>query len=248
MTPSVYVLVTNREPALAKTSSLVFESIRLGFPDARIVVYGNASPARDEIARRARETDAQFVGMTKEMTHADWLESMIGINTGPIAIVDPDVVFWERVQDWEFGDALLAGRYIQGYRDRYNHKMFTHPRLHPSFWWIPNASALWDAIQEIREPVAWSGGDLWKPFMQYAYRQGTGWGFWDTGAQLYAGLGHHMRAFDHRQLNAYDHLFCGSTPDIGPRLPGHAAIERGEIESVRGLWRVQQRYFERGCS
>ena len=108
-----------------------------------------------------------MISMSKEMTHADWLEAMIGINEGAIAIVDPDVRFWESVEDWDFGDALLAGRSIPAYVDETQHDLNTRPRIHPSFWWIPDAGKLWSEIAAIRSALSWSGGDLWSLVQQY---------------------------------------------------------------------------------
>ena len=79
-------------------------------------------------------------------------------------------------------------------------------------------------------------GDLWKPFEQYVNIEHNE--FWDTGAQLYAGIKDRVWSFSDEQLGAYDHLFGGSTPEYQGKLLGHRGLERG-------LWRVQDRHFKR---
>jgi hypothetical protein len=78
----------------------------------------------------------------------------------------------------------------------------------------------------------------------------------DTGAALYSTLNQSARPFDVTELNAYDHLFCGTHASLftGATFPveerylqrfreSHVATQQNR-DSLKGAWRWQQDLFE----
>jgi hypothetical protein len=80
-----------------------------------------------------------------------------------------------------------------------------------------------------------------------------GWMFWDVGAMLYAAAPALHQPFTAGQLDCYDHLIGGSYlgamhPDLGDLAPAtaeaHRAAQRGDLSSLRGIWRKQEKHFQ----
>ena len=113
---------------------------------------------------------------------------------------NPDVIFWESVEDWNFGDAVSAGRLIPQQKEGVYDVL---PRLHPSLFWVPD-------VERLRK--AWAarcalGGDAMGCLLE---RNGDRVLLHDTLEPLYAGLREQCVAFGEQQLDCYDHLFHGS--------------------------------------
>ena len=247
----LYILTFCRRIDLLHGSTLIFKTLRTGFPTAQVTVVDNDSLPDAQVALRTlaaetgceyRQLDADtaispqaFLRQTIEHAYAD-----------TIVFLDPDVVFWEPVESWRF-DALMAGRLIPKFDDPYS-GCITMPRLHPSFLWIPD-------VQQLRTRIA----DLkrtrmdFHPFLPYMFPSDGKWYRFDTAAALYAAAPAEMIAFGERELNAYDHLFCGSHVDLVlSALHGadREAVERMHHQAqhdhtgLKGIWRAQQAYWE----
>lgn len=245
----VFILTYCRNPALLSGTTLVFRTLRTGFPTADVLVADNASvaEARPAIQAAAAAAGCRFQALGKQIAHHAFIERVIEDHDGPLAFVDPDVMFWEPCEGWRF-DALLAGRLIPAFDDEFSATV-TAARLHTSFLLVPDAARLRDAIAGVRA----SHWDF-EPFRPFAYRCADGWRRLDCGASLYAALPGRCLAFSDAELDAYDHLFLGSHVDqVAPCLPAGEARELLAIHAqaaedparLRGLWRRQQAYFER---
>ncbi len=235
-------------------ATLVFNTLRVGFPQARLHVADNASlPAcRPAIRQAAEACGASFTQIETAMAHHDFLEGILNAQTaGPAIFVDPDVCFWENVEGWQF-DALAAGRLIPGFDCAYT-GCLTHPRLHTSFLWVPDVARLRTAIHAIRAKRF-----EFEPFRPAMFPLAGAWHRFDTGAGLYAALRQDLHAFSETELDAYDHLFCGShlaavSPALGDRYGELFAQLHQKVQAdhraLKGAWRLQEEYFrERAVS
>src|SRR5690349_7960271 len=118
-------------------TTLIFRTLRVGFPNAHIRVVDNASrpDVRPTIQRLAEDCGAEHVQLEQEVRHHAFLADTLQAQAAGTAIfLDPDLCFWEEVEHWNF-DALMAGRLLPKYNCEYT-GCVSHPRLHTSFLWI----------------------------------------------------------------------------------------------------------------
>ena len=249
MRPLVTVLTYCAHPALAYGTLLVFKTIRTGFPDARIEVFDNGScpEIRDQVACAAAAVDAEFTAMTPRhyADHHRWLLLEREHADGPLVIVDPDVIFWQSVEGWDFGDAVMAGRLMPA---MVKDDIVGLPRLHPSMLWVPDVARL---RAEVRRLAV--GSFAWDGIGQRTGFVGGQRFFWDTLAGLYQAMPERCMPFREEHLDAYDHLFYGShlplieaalgAEGFDPIRTGHRAAALGQLEQLRGIWRSQEAFF-----
>lgn len=245
----VFILTYCRNLDLLGGSTLVFKTLRTGFPTAEVHVADNCSlaDARPVIQASADAAGCRFSQFNKEVAHHGFIEYVLSRYDGPIVFLDPDVIFWEPCEHWQFS-SVAAGRLIPRFHDEYSDTK-TAERLHTSFLWVPDAARLRSAVAETRR-----GHWDFQPFQPYSYRSHHGWVRFDCGAGLYAAMGDRCQPYDEGQLSAYDHLFLGSHLDLVlSSLPGDEAQVLSAVHaqaqsdptSLKGLWLTQQAYFER---
>jgi len=227
-------------------STLTFDTLRVGYPDATVHVFDNASlpEVRPEIQRRAEACGASFHQITTPMPHAKFIRWAIGV-TSPgktLVILDPDLIFWQKI-DFEPG-ALMMGRKIPGFRDEYS-GTFTHPRLHTSFLSIADPPALQREIEALER--RWFELDAIAPVMFPGLR---GVERYDTFGIFFALRSEFCQAFREGELDCYDHIFCGTHRElVAPKLNDSGMLAAAhELATtnpggLRGLWRKQEQHF-----
>jgi hypothetical protein len=256
--PLVTILTFCAHPALAYGTLLIFKSVRVGFPNARIEVFDNGShpDVLPDIERAAAEVGASFEAMTPRhyVDHYRWLLLGREHDRRPLVIVDPDVIFWERVEHWQFGDAVMAGRLM---KLNSHGNFFNQPRLHPSLLWIPDVARLRVAVRRREIWYRFQTGKPWDCVRQCVEREGERLFCSDTMAQLYQALSDECAPFRDEHLDCYDHLFFGSHlpvldhcqgPNFDVMREGHRAAATGDLASIRGIWRRQEEYFSAGLA
>ncbi len=240
----VIILTYCEHPALAYGSLMVFETLRTGFPTADVLVIDNGSHPSvvPLIEKAARQASCEFMPTTRQhfISYYRWaLLEQDKMNS--IVLLDPDVVFWDNVENWEF-DGLMAGRLIP---DLYNYGVTSLSRLHPSHLWIPDVTKFRTSLGNIK----FNGFD---PLRQFSAPANGKFYFWDTGASLYQALAKSCNSFTEEQLDCYDHLFYGShLPVIQPALndegmtyAAHQAAANGNLASLKGIWKEQDKHFK----
>ena len=245
----VHALTYCPHPVSAYGNLLVFDSIRKGFPTAQIEVWDNEScpEVREAIQAAASRAGADFHPMRRVhyTDHLRWVllerEHPKGV---PLVLCDPDVAFWDTVQDWDFGDRLMAGRLMPIIR---RGGPIALPRLHPSLLFVPDVAALRRAVRQT-QALGWDGiGQRTSFIAGQAY-------FWDTLADLSNALASRCVGFTDAQLDCYDHLFCGTHMGMIGASGGAAALAlwrsvhqsaaSGDMAALRGVWRRQQAILE----
>ena len=258
MTPTVFILVSCRKPELLPAALMVFESIRIGFPRARIMAHGNGltGEALYEVNAACARVGVGFQNIDP-IYHHEWIEELVEKEDRSFVICDTDMVFWREVEDWGI-TAPLAGRFVPEFMCEFM-KARSQSRLHTSLLFIDPAR-----LRHLRQvyleqipkafysprpnliypqivPLAAAGGvpAMYNPQVNL---------FFDTCAMLYHAVG--GRAFIEKQLDCYDHLNCGTISDlVGPHMTDGKMQERHRMifqnhELARGIWRKQQEYLE----
>jgi hypothetical protein len=252
---NVFILCTCRKAELLPASTLVFDTLRVGYPTARVTVFLNAVSAeawtREIVEATGRARVDELVELPERTIHHEWIESLVSTEDDPFVLLDTDVLFWRRCEHWRF-ERQLAGRLIPEYFDPWAN-CITRPRLHGSHLWI-RPREVRPAIDSYRSQFPVTpfnpGANLFYPvYLPYAEKGQLTNYFHDTCCLLYHAIG--GEAFTERQLDCYDHLNCGTISDlVAPHLPAVdlAGLNRGllaEPRRARGLWRDQERYYRK---
>ena len=243
----VFILTTCRNRSALYGNVLTAATIRTGFPTARVTVYDNGSPSdlSAEIEAAYVAANCEFRAITERL-HGEWMEERLyaADPDEPLVFVDPDVIFWKSFEDHgAYGYALFGGRYFPRI---FENGAVQEARLHPSLLIIPHPGTLIENIKRIQETTPY-----FRPFAPFTYFRDGEKVIVDTAASLYGALGDACYAFGEEELDRYDHIFGGTTalvdaslvltPATISALQGpHAAVKRGDLESLRGLWRKQE--------
>lgn len=244
MDPTVVILTYCDHPASAYGALMVFDTLRVGYPDNRVIVIDNGSHPEvlPKIKASATAAGCTFIEQPRfDFVHhfAWWLLEQDDARS--LVLLDPDVVFWKKM-DLPASPGLMSGRLIPQFK---RNGVVSLPRLHPSHLYIQDVQALREAVAKI---PTWG----FNPIGQVsAAIDGTLFS-WDTCAPLYQAFSSECVTFNNKQLDCYDHLFYGShlhklkslPPDSVP-IAAHAAAKTGNVEALRGIWRDQDEFFTR---
>lgn len=246
--PDVFILTYCKNVDQLYGSLLVFKTLRDGFPHARISVCDNASVSEAvvEIKRAAQVNGCMFRQFQHEVLHHDFLLACLSNSEGGrVVFLDPDVVFWKSVEDWEF-EGLVAGRRIPLFFDEYT-QCVTVPRLHTSMLFVQDRKLLRNRIAEIQR-LRFD----FHPFRPVMVPQGATWVRYDTGAVLFHAMPEAMQPFLSEHLASYDHLFCGTNFDYVRQFISatdrdtwqalHDAVKQ-DYRRLKGAWSTQEAYF-----
>lgn len=245
---NLFVLATVRNPELLPYATLVFRTIRTGFPTADITVFGNALGRDDyrQILEACEHARCQFYDHAPT-THAQWIEELIVGADQPFWLCDTDIIFYSKVEDWQF-DTALAGYLIPEFKDEFS-RCITRSRLHPSLLHvkpvelraaIANYEA--QAISSVFTPKINLIHPIVLPFNRESY-------FYDSVSFLYHAVG--GTPFTAQQKDAYHHFHCGTIADLampamkyGEQMAKARAQILANPEQGRGMWRAQELYFQ----
>lgn len=252
MITPVHILCSCRNPDLWPASILVFDSIRVGFPTARLFIHANFLSVnhQTELEAIASKLNAMFIFAHNPTVHHEWIRSMLKTAHEPFFICDTDVIFWKSFERWTFLHTAMAGRRMPQFSDPVT-GCVTEERLHTSLMYLD--PVLWR--EQTAEFVAKKLNmdlpfgiepDFVKPVYYIVNGEPL---YQDTLGQACQAIG--GQPFTEAQLDCYDHLHCGTISDIaGKRIPTmqqtHQAII-GNPELARGCWRNQKQYFESLC-
>lgn len=247
----VHILATCRKPELLRATTLVFDTIRTGFPTAKIEVDWNGSDSSREMeitGEAATKVGASFVAI-KHTTHHEWLCSILKHQDELCWVADSDLVFWNDVESFDL-ECRMAGRLTPRFACNFT-KSITQSRLHTSLLRI-------DPLQ-IRGAIEIYGSyfpdcyatprptieDLVSP-RYIPDRNGPAY-FYDTASLLYQAIGGY--SFDEDTLNRYDHVGSGTLSDVvAPHYPEYrmrethfAIFENPQL--AKGSWKLQDEFY-----
>lgn len=220
---NVHILASCLTPERLPFTTLVFRTIRIGFPTANILVYGNAlDPQSTQAVGQATEDVGGLFRYISIVSHGEWIERLIQTERDPFWICDTDVVFFDKVEDWTC--ELFSGRYEPEFFESWTQSHHV-ARLHPSLM-LFNPGPLRTAMR------AWPGcheffNSVNKDLIQWHWEchrspEGVSLRFYDTCAGLYHALG--GTPFTDHQNAAYAHLHCGTY--------GHLIVEHNDLHAA----------------
>ncbi len=257
MKPHCIIITCSRssdELTLA-TSTLTFDTIRKGFPNAQITVIDNNScpEAFGVIRKKAEKCGVSLLSRLelKRKTHAEVIERTFkDYPNERLVLLDPDLIFWSSCEDWEFSQTL-AGRFIPAHYNEYT-KCMEVSRLHTSFLWINSVKQLYKDLEKTFKGTnsQYSVVDLITPRVGFYANKPM---FWDTLAGAYQAIG--GEPFTEKHLEFFDHLICGTGLDIVKSIgtladkgkfleDTHRLVLTGNLTQLKGLWRQQAAIFE----
>lgn len=227
-----------------RTATLVFQTIRVGFPWSDIVCEYTGNPKHlPEIRSLCSKYDVTCATSHPFKTTNDIIISdRIQHHNGEVVFIDSDMIFWESVEDFK-PSRLISGRVIPQYVCPYT-KMTNIARVHPSFLWVKNCHFL---RVQTTSPVSsrFVPNNIIKPAVVF---DGGRWIFYDTCASLSNILG--AQSFTEDMLNKYDHLFASTfVKEVAKEtvellhLPSlHNSIYNNP-QLAKGMWKEQDKYF-----
>lgn len=239
----VHIWAPSTTSALLQASIATIETVRAGFPAADVHVTTDARDADSTL--RLRSVTKRAGGTMKLVRdplddHTYLSETLLNpANRGTVVLLGPGVCCLDRCDGWRF-DGLLAGRYVPAYVEATG--CLSLPRLHPSFWWVPDADAL-----RRRMSVDYARSTIGRtdPFVPYMFVDpgSGGWCRFGTGANLFETIKGATAHFSAAQLDCYDDWLIG--------IDGHALDERTSPSEtigrpavvMKGRWKLQEEYF-----
>lgn len=251
MTRKVFILATARKPELLPYATLVFNTIRVGFPSAHVVVRLNhPAPAEEKSLVSAADQTGCDVELFPYQHHHEWIENLVRKTDEPFWICDTDVIFYDEVESFN-AFLPLAGYFMPEFADEF-HRCTTRSRLHTSLMHInPQAVrarlAQWkEAHSRATRHNGWP--NLFAP--QFIPQDGKAV-FYDTMGLLYHAIG--GQVFGHEMKDKYFHFHFGTFSDeVLPFLADGAEMAEARAQILanpalgEGAWRRQERYvFDR---
>ena len=242
---NVKILATCRKLELLPAATLVFKTLRTGFPDAKVTVYINAIP---EAVEAIREAAVGCTVIEVETIHHKWIESLVALENEPFFICDTDMVFWKKVDQSNLIGSHIVGTLTPRFRDPFS-RCVTMERLHTCLLYI-NPSlvrkriARWDLMcpNSVFTPKA----NLFYPVVMPNPFGNT---FYDTLALLYSAIGGTFFTAD--QIASFDHLHCGTWVDlIESSMPGMNGLHKSvfnDQNAAKGLRSMQNEFYKRNA-
>lgn len=246
---NVFILATCRKPELWPMTELVFKTLRIGFPTAKVTVFNNDLSAehRALLETACKAVDAEVLGtLCHPSIHHTWIEELARREKEPFYVLDTDVIFYESFERFTF-ETALAGWRIPEWKDEFTNAI-TRARLHTSLLYV-NPELVREAVSKYEHqfpetpfnPLINLFHPVCMPFKQRGY-------FYDTCSLLYHAIG--GTAFTPDMLDSYFHFHWGTIPDVVlPHLQNRRELQIRR-ESIlenhplgRGLWREAAEYF-----
>src|SRR5579859_3123331 len=150
--PKVKTLLAVPDEKSFGPCTMVLDTLRVGFPTAEVEVYCN--PMGDfellkKVGQKVWNVNVPGTLLTaKPMHHYEWVTAMIRQHddSGPLVLLDGDVVFHKSCEDWSF-DTHLAGYCVPSHwSDAAGCRAFA--RLHTSHLWVTDVKGM---MQKVRD-------------------------------------------------------------------------------------------------
>lgn len=245
----INILVTINGADGLDAATLVFKTLRVGFPNNPVTVYLNGVadwPVEHiKVVCSAAYSVGACVNPTLKTIHHRWIESLIDIADEPFYILDTDVVFWKEFPKGPPRDTAIWGEYVPRFHDPVS-GAFTVDRLHTALMYID--SERFKHVVKLRARDI-KFNETFTPLVNFIYPAlipfNVDYVFYDTMAAAYqAGLG---ARFTERETECFTHLHCATWVDqIGDRIKGlkdlHKAVYT-DINAAKQLRELQQKFY-----
>lgn len=214
---------------------LTLRTLRVGFPTAHLVVWGNDLGPADAafVAQRAREAGGRFRPLPPQR-HDLWMAWRIDQSPADeLVLLDGDLVFHRDVEALTVADLPLQGPFEPAHFNDYTQAQHQE-RLHTCFWRLNPA--------RVRAAIAGYRAGLppiphptpWHPTAQ-TWIAGWPTQLLDSGCQLVRVLGGaKLLAFAAGYDDAFTHLQCGSWSELLADTPSLAGLPQMHARAVAG--------------
>lgn len=241
---NVHVLVSCRNPELWKFSTLVFDSIRVGFPTSTIhVTFNNLGRIQEERILKEVTGNDFFHPLSKDILHDEWIDKLIKEEKSPFWIVDTDVVFFDNMEKYQFCKSI-AGIYIPKFCDPYT-KYLTFNKLHTCVMYIDPVKVKGELninrgiffAPTINEPPISARRKLIR-VNEWTYHH-------DTMSEVCHTVG--GSKFTDEMKDCFGHINCGTYADlVDKKIPGyltrcHHLADNPEL--LRGSWKNDVEFY-----
>jgi hypothetical protein len=235
-------------PELLPAATLVFKTLRVGFPDAKVYVYQPRIQAcANDIAQAATGAGAKCY-FTEYEPHDRWIDHLIDVEASPFWICDTDVVFWKRFEHQPDRSAIAGVRTPEFYepwtKAYYRERLHTClMRIDPQKFRSERAAYRTRVIVTPFLPVIELVRQQWQPERRTGQIRNY---FYDTLAMAWHAFG--GQEFNREQIESFDHLNCATYVDrIAPSLDfdiqaAHKAVYENP-DRLRGSWARQFEWF-----
>ena len=243
----VHILASCPNPKLIEYTTLVFRTLRVGFPTATVTVWlNNMGQAEESKLSRlcvAGDNEARVC----DYSHHEWIEMLCGTEKEPFWICDTDVIFFESMEDYRFSGAISGWR-IPEWDDEFT-GCITRPRIHTCLMHIRPADLAEDiaafkgsynAMEDI-SPLPNLFAPLVVPMDGRHY-------FYDV-----CGMLHHAvigEAFTDEIKDKFFHFNFGTISDRvlphvkdGKNMAAAREMVLNDPQLGRGAWRLQEEYY-----
>lgn len=248
---NVKILVTCRKEELLEGSILVFETLRRGFPTAKIEVFLNnieLKSCKELIVKRARSCKCKIVDLEKTTIHHEWINDLLSKEVDPFYILDTDVIFWSNFERFNFEEHPMAGRRIPEWNDEFT-RARTRARLHTSLLYF-NPEVMEENLTKYFEQFPSTPFNPFPNLVNPVVIPYKGKAFFhDTCCLLYHAIGGF--AFQDEHLETHDHMnFSTITDIVYPQLSMAKEMEEARQaiyrnpDKAKGLWRLQELYYQ----
>ena len=217
MTPKVHILATCKNPELLPMTTLVFKTLRTGFPSADVDVHVNGMRLQ-EVTTLIREADSagvRFVAGARDVHHHDWVRHLVETEKEPFWICDTDMVFYDSVEKFTIQPSfLMSGRHIPSFREEWTGLRHAE-RLHTCLLYL-NPVEVCRFARDFRKhfPPGFPGDPALNLIRQNVqFRAGYETVFFDTCAGLYHACINYAHEFNEVENSAFAHLNCGTYSD-----------------------------------
>lgn len=245
----INILVTINNADGLDAATLVFKTLRVGFPNNPVEVYLNGPTYWSAEHIKAVCTVAYSIGALvnpiPKTIHHRWIERLIDVANEPFYILDTDVVFWKEFPSGPPCDTAIWGEYVPRFRDPVS-RALTVDRLHTALMYI-DPERFKHVVKLRTRDVKFS--ETFTPLVNFIYPAlipfNSDYVFYDTMAAAYqAGLG---ARFTEQETECFTHLHCGTWVDqIGDRIKGlkdlHKAVYT-DINAAKQLRELQQKFY-----
>lgn len=248
----VHILATCRKEELLPATTMVFKTLRTGFPTADVTVWLNSLFPMFKDPRIVSAYESVDAGVTTWSTiHHEWILHLLDVETEPFWICDTDVVFWKSVEDW-IPKVPMMGCFNPRFFDRFTN-CETMSRLHTSLLYFDPAAIKSEVEKYFSQfsetPFNPRPNLIYPGFFPSRWLGGIKNFFHDTCCLLYHAIGGNH--FTDEMKDAYSHLFFGTISDlVAPHYPGEEMRQFAfrvfdNPELLRGAWRAQDAWFKR---
>lgn len=250
----LFISAACHKAKLFPATTLVFKTVRVGFPTAEIVVHGHALNIAHTraVQQLCDEVGAEFYPLPQPLFHDEWIEKLAMTLNEPFWICDTDMVFFDKVEDWQF-DQAYAGRFMPQFFEEWM-QCVHRPRLMTCLQYFDPVKLRGQMRAWLEQFPRFPGNPIMEFFRQHFQPVRSRSGkvtnyFCDTTAGLYNALG--GQKFTREQNACFEHLYAGSYVDIvAPHLTMATDLEANHRilcenpQMARGIQVEQQRYLK----